>query len=71
MWATVFVIDQKENLSDKDFPAFQIGGKLFLRMVDKFANRTVNVGYRITEVFYDLHSTLPRQYVYLEKLEGY
>ena len=71
MWVTVFVIDQKENLSDKDFPAFQIGGKLFLRMQDKFTERTVNIGYRISEVFYDLHSNLPKQYVYLEKLEGF
>jgi hypothetical protein len=71
MWVTVFVIDQKENLSDKSFPAFQVGGKLFLRMHDKFTNMPVNMGYRITEVFYDLHSKLPKQYVYLDKLEGY
>jgi hypothetical protein len=70
MWVTIFVIDQKENLSDKDFPAFQVGGKLFLRMQDQFTNASVYPGYKIREVFYDLHSKLPKQYVYLDKLEG-
>lgn len=71
MWVTVFVIDHKENLSDKSFPAFQIGGKLFLRMKDPFADKSVNVGYRVAEVFYDLYSKPPKQYIYLAKLEGY
>jgi len=71
MWTTVFVIDQKEHLSDKGFPAFQIGGKLFLYMRDVIEGKSVPVGYRIAEVFYELHAKEPRQYVYLTKLEGF
>lgn len=71
MWFTVFVIDQIEHISDKDFPAFQPGGKLFLYMKDTFTGKSTPVGYRITEVFYDLHAKEPRQYIYLTKLEGF
>lgn len=71
MWSTVFVIDQKEIVSDKDFPAFHPGGKLFLYMLDTFSNKSVPVGYRIAEVFYDVQAKKPRQYVYLTKLEGF
>lgn len=68
-WITVFVIDQKEHISDKNFPAFQPGGKLFLYMKDTFSEQSVPVGYRITDVFYDVHTEEPRQYVHLGKLE--
>jgi len=70
-WDTVFVIDQKEHLSDKAFPAFQVGGKLVLYMKDKLTEKQVPIGYRISEVFYDLQAKSPRQYVYLDKLEGF
>lgn len=69
-WITVFVIDQKENISDKAFPAFHPGGKLFLYMKDTFSAQSVPVGYRITDVFYDVQAKEPRQYVHLDKLEG-
>jgi hypothetical protein len=67
VWCTVFVIDQKEHLSDKDFPAFQPGGKLFLKMRDAFS-ASHNQGFVISEVFYDLHSKIPKQYVYLRSI---
>lgn len=68
MWVTVFVIDQKEQLSDKSFPAFQTSGKLFLYMKDAISNDRVAVGFMVTAVFYDLHAQTPRQYVHLTKL---
>lgn len=68
MWVTVFVIDQKEQLSDKSFPAFQPGGKIFLYMRDAVSDTNVPVGYLIADVFYDVNSPKPRQYVHLSKL---
>jgi len=69
MWRVIFVIDQKEFPSDKDFPAFQPGGKLFLYMRDAFSGQNVPVGYRVIDVFYDLHVKKPLQYVHLSRLE--
>lgn len=69
MWVTVFVIDQKEHLSDRSFPGFQIGGKLFLYMRDTFTGKNVPKGYEITTVIYDLYTEKPRQYVYLSTMQ--
>jgi hypothetical protein len=68
MWVTVFVIDQKEHLSDKDFPAFQVGGKLFLYMRDSFSDDSVAVGFVIDNLIFDLYAEKPKQYVHLTKI---
>ncbi len=70
MWQTIFVIDGNENVSDKDFPAFQPGGKLLLYMKDTFSGARVPVGFTVNDVFYDLYAETPRQYVHMSKTAG-
>jgi len=69
MWHTTFIVDTRELVHDKAFPPFQPGGKVSLLLLDAVDERKVRVGYHVLDVCYDLESVLPRQYVYLEKLD--
>lgn len=71
MWRTVFVIDGKEHPSDKDFPAFQTGGKVVLYLKDTFDDKNVPVGFLIKDIYYDVYASVPKQYVHMTKLETF